>query len=234
MPVDVVDPLEMIDVEDRQPELGLGEGGARGNTLERLDEGPAVEEARQLIVAAAMVQLLLERDNPLSGAQAHAQLLGAERLGNEVVGPRVQCLHQIGGRVLCRQHEHVTVGPRRVGSKATADFQAVDAGHHPVEEHERRRVRRRELLPGLLAIAGDRHRIAPRLEGVDQQSPREVLVLSDEHAQVRQRRHHPVNRRSGPRLEAPAANHGRSRHGHPPLTAHGPRADPLARARPPP
>ncbi len=106
-------------------------------------------DARQLHVAAGLRDaprghvdgeaghgdLLIDRVRPRAaqhGPQARQQLPGAEGLGEVVVGAQLEAHHPVGLVAAGRQHDDRHRGAR---ADAAAHLQAVEAGHHHVQQH---------------------------------------------------------------------------------------------------
>jgi hypothetical protein len=128
-----------------QEELGAGE-------LDRPPvAGDLVRVRVELEVAEAQrAPLALPARSPQQRPQAREQLLERERLGQVVVGARLQPGDAVPDALARREHEH----RRAVAgvSHAPADLEAVQAGHEDVEQHRvggRGRLRADGLAPVL-------------------------------------------------------------------------------------
>lgn len=124
-----------------------------------------------LVEAAIAVQA---RD----GAEPGAQLGGVEGLAEEVVGPGLQPA-QLGGAVVeGGEHDHRHGGERGLGAQLRADFVAVHAGHHDVEEDD--------VGPGLRGgerggtVLGAEDAVALRLQEHVEEVPGLGFVVDDE------------------------------------------------------
>ena len=116
-------------------------------------------------------------------------------LGDEVVGAGRERTHdvlRIGER---REQEDGEVPRRRIGLEATADFEAVDAGHEHVAHHEVGQRRARAEAEADLAVLGDVHREAfcfeqppepmrLRLAVFDDDDPHEIPLLLQSQAAI--------------------------------------------------
>jgi hypothetical protein len=157
---ELVDVLAGPDLEGLEVDLGFSD-------LRLLDvAGVATVPARP--VAAAQ--------QPLHPREQHGQVEG---LGQVVVGPRLQAVHDVGGQALGRQHQdrHEVAGlPCAIG-----DGEAVDARQHDVEDHEviARRPAGGEMGEGLGAVAHHVHLVAFELE-VELHALGEVLLVFDD------------------------------------------------------
>ena len=67
------------------------------------------------------------------GADAGGQLVGVERLGDVVVGAEVEALGLVGGRALRGQQDD---RDRPALAQLAHDLDAVEVGHHDVEQHD--------------------------------------------------------------------------------------------------
>ena len=77
-------------------------------------------------------------------------------LSEEIVGTRLKALHSIRGLIKRRDHDHGDVLRARIRFQAPADFKAVHAGHHDVEQHDIGTLTCANLK-GIGAIAGRQH-----------------------------------------------------------------------------
>ncbi len=59
-----------------------------------------------------------------------------DRLGEEIVGARLQPAHAVGGLIERGHHDHRDVVGYRVGLELAADLEAVHVRHHDVEQHD--------------------------------------------------------------------------------------------------
>ena len=67
------------------------------------------------------------------GADAGGELVGVERLGDVVVGAEVEALGLVGGRALGGQQDH---GDGAALAELAHDLDAVEVGHHDVEQDD--------------------------------------------------------------------------------------------------
>ena len=84
--------------------------------------------------------------SPHQGADPRHELVGAEWLGEVVIGADVEPDDAIGLFSPCRHHDDRDGSRRRIGAKRTAHFQPAHARQHDVEDHE---------IERLLARAGE-------------------------------------------------------------------------------
>ena len=89
------------------------------------------------------------------GADARDELVGAERLGQVVVGADVEPDDAVGLFGACGHHDDRDRRRRGVGAKRAAHLQPAHAGQHDVEDHE---------IEWLFAGAGER--VIARSDGV--------------------------------------------------------------------
>lgn len=68
------------------------------------------------------------------GADPQHQFPGGEGLGDVVVGTDLEPEHPVGLLTERGEHDHRQVG--QLPPDPAADLEAVDAGHHEVEDHE--------------------------------------------------------------------------------------------------
>ena len=99
--------------------------------LEVLEVDVGLADLRLLDVAAVAACPVAASEEALDTRQQHGQVEG---LGQVVVGPRFQAVHDVGGQALRGQHQD---GNEVAGlARAIGDREAVDAGQHDVEDHE--------------------------------------------------------------------------------------------------
>src|SRR6185436_1236108 len=74
-------------------------------------------------------------------ADLHAgtELLGIDRLDHVVVGARVKADHEVASAATSCKQDYIYASERRLLTNAVAQLDAVDAGHHPVENRHLRR-----------------------------------------------------------------------------------------------
>ena len=132
--------LERIGVHDQ----GAGAGKARGRRILRLD----AQVARRLRPQAPGVQHLLR---PQQRAEPGEQQAIIDRLGQEVVRPRLQPAHALGLVGQGGDHHDRHMGRARLRLQAPADLIAIHARHHDVEQDHIRHPARHDgqrLRPG--------------------------------------------------------------------------------------
>ena len=115
-----------------------------------------------------------------AGYQAR-QLPGQERLRHVGADPGVETLLDLGRQRSSGEHQDGHVAQVRTGATGPDDLDAVEAGHHPVDEHHV--VRRTEhLLPPDRAVGRHLDEVAvPSEDGVDQAGD-VLVVLEHQHA----------------------------------------------------
>ena len=113
----------------------------------------------------ALRQPLLQRQHADAGVDPRAQLRGAERLDQVVVGAGVEARDHVFGGVAAGQKDHVHRGAGGIAADAAAQFRAVEARHLPVHDRQRRRVVGRDDLPRGRAVLHDNRLDGPAREG---------------------------------------------------------------------
>ena len=73
-------------------------------------------------------------------AHAREQRRVVDRLREKIVRARVEARHAVGRLVERRDHHDGNMRGLGIGLDAAADFEAVHARHHDVEQHDIRRV----------------------------------------------------------------------------------------------
>jgi hypothetical protein len=70
--------------------------------------------------------------------RAHPREQGGviHRLGEEIVGARIQAGDAVGRLIQRGHHHHGNLGGLGIGFDAAADFETVHAGHHHVQQHD--------------------------------------------------------------------------------------------------
>ena len=98
----------------------------------------------------------LQADNPQADLQAHVQLLAVKRLADVVVGSPFQPGNDIVASALGRQQDDVGRFRTAQAAGLPAQFQAVHAGHHPIEDRQARGSSRWRMshaaLPSAMAM----------------------------------------------------------------------------------
>src|SRR5712691_11596180 len=125
-------------------------------------------------------QALLQLQDPAAGAEPDRKLMDVERLRDVVVGTGVHPFDQVLLAVASGEQDRVDVW--RVGPfpEATAEIDAVEPGHHPVEDGEPRGVVPRQDLPGLVPIAGTDHLVPGPGQDRLQEPTGHTVVLGDQ------------------------------------------------------
>jgi len=119
----------------------IARDGLEARAIEQTDE--AVVRRLHAQRFARVNQLLLQLQNPASGAQANPKLMRVEWLGQVVIGAGVHAVDQVLTFGAGGQQNHVHVRLAGSGAGALADFDTVDTWHHPVEDGEAARRSRR-------------------------------------------------------------------------------------------
>ncbi len=119
-------------------------------------------------------------DHALGVLQPQLELAHVDGLGQVVVGAGLEGLDDVGLALLRRQQQDVAVLALRGRAQAPADLDAVEAGHHPVEQHQPRRVVALKDRPGLLPVGHDGRVVPPTLEVHRQQAPHDAVIVGDE------------------------------------------------------
>ncbi len=79
----------------------------------------------------------VERE-PQAGERAHAGEKSdlVDRLGQEVVGARLEASQPVGGLIESRHHDDGDMPRRRIGFQPAADLESVHPRHHHVEQND--------------------------------------------------------------------------------------------------
>jgi hypothetical protein len=113
------------------------------------------------------------RRAPLERLDPRQQFLGAERLGEVVVGARFQSPHFVVLRAPCREHQDRQARPRH--AQLAAHLDTVDLGQHEVEQHQ---------VESLLGAARERHLAVARAHHLVAGAGEQVLEPLTEHRLV--------------------------------------------------
>src|SRR4051812_13559105 len=131
--------------------------------------------------ALQLLHFGLEAEDPLGDAQASAQLLRVDRLGNEIVGARFERLEVPLLSAPPGYYEDVHVAGVLARPDVLAEIEAVHRRHHPVGNHDVDVVLAGELLEGLGAVRGRDDLVPERLEHLAEQEIRCPVVFRDQH-----------------------------------------------------
>ena len=140
----------------------------------RLARSSARSAKRQQLVGR-----LLAGHSAQERPQARQELLERERLGQVVVGPRVQTGHPVGHGVPGGEQQHGDVVP--CGAQRAARLQAVEPRHHHVEHHGVGTVLADEPQR-LLAVGRSDDLIAVERKRTPQGLPHGGIVICHEYA----------------------------------------------------
>jgi hypothetical protein len=187
----VVDALEEVEIHDHQAEPASiaprprkfrdrhFEPGAPG-----VDAGEHVgaDQPREMVagrlqLAHAIGEVRLQRGDARADLYPSPQFLGVDRLDHVVVGAGVQSGHEIRAAAAAGEKEHIHPRQRRVLSDAPADLEAIDAGHHPVDDREVRGQSARERLPRHRAVGSAGHVYSPALQRAAQNRSRDWIIV---------------------------------------------------------
>ena len=135
----------------------------------------------------ARVRRLTPAATPQHRASPGDQLAWAERLGDVVVGTDREPDHLVDLVRASREHDHVDTG---LGSELTQHLDAVDPGHHHVEQHHigtplTRSPERFRTVPGKRNVEA----LGLEIAGEELADP--GFVVGDQHSRLRRSRHAP-------------------------------------------
>ncbi len=131
---------------------------------------------------AGLEQLLLQFEDAAPGADADAQFMGVEGLGEVIVGAGVHAFDQVLGFGAGGEQEDVDVRFAIGAANFPADFDAIHAGHHPIEHSETGRAGAVENRPSLIAVACDHGLVAPSGQHGFQHGLKHRIVFRGQHA----------------------------------------------------
>ena len=114
---------------------------------------------------------------PLHRTQTRQQFTEAERLGEIIVGARVQAAHYVGNRVLSREHQHR--GCDSLLTKLLGQFESIHLGQHDVE-HDRVKLVGVSEFPAFAAVGSTHHVMALFGEAAAQQFEHAGFIFDDE------------------------------------------------------
>ena len=107
----------------------------------------------------------LQREDPLSGAEPDAKLVGLKGLGDEVVSSRAQPLDQVSHPAVRRQQNDVDVTAESTAPNSTAQIQPAHLRHFPVGDNDSVLTRSGQI-ERFLAISDGRHLVSETVEEV--------------------------------------------------------------------
>ncbi len=170
------DAAGLLEQEFEQPELGGPEMNVAARAAHTARLAVEVDVARLQAIGDA-----LGPGAPQQRAHARHQLRHRERLHDIIVGADGQAAHALGFLAARGQHDDRQVARLVARAQSAADFEAGDAGQHPVEDDEiGRRFGDQRLR--FVAAFGALDDIAFRLEIIGQQQRQRLLVLHHQHA----------------------------------------------------
>ncbi len=195
MSVGIVDGLEAVQVAQRDAERLALAPRPRHLGLQDLDDRAPVPELREGVVRRLMTkrrlsgqQIAVQVENTASGAEAHLELVGVEGLGDVVVGAGLQAFDEILPVAARGQQQQVGIAlairDPGVLADQPADLGAAQAGHHPVEDGELRRMVAAQDLPGGGAVAHRDHVVTPLTQGRFEEMSGAGAVFGDQHART--------------------------------------------------
>ena len=151
---------------------------------------------------AGFEQFFLEVEDAASGVQADAQLVGIEGLGEVIVGAGVHALDQILRFGAGGEEQDVDVGFAVGTADAAADFNAIHAGHHPIQYGQAGGILGLQDSPCFGAVARDYGFVAPLGEHRTEHGLKHRVVLGCQDA------HGTAGGRQGERLDGVIAGAG--------------------------
>jgi hypothetical protein len=210
MAMGVVDTLEHVEIAHHARERlaqadrvleGLFEAFLEAAAVVDACQGIGAGDAHELVVDRVQLRslaldLFLQRLDPKERSDPCLQLGEVDRLGDVVVGPRVETDDLVLGRVERRLNDDRNEGQGLIALDAPCDLEAVELGKHDVEQNEIRerfprasgcvmRAReRRDDREGFLAIARLNCRVPTRLQAVAQDRHVVRVVVDDEDARA--------------------------------------------------
>ena len=129
-------------------------------------------------------QLGLQFDDPHADLHPRAQFVAIVGLGQIIISAGFHPVYDRARAVLGCQQNNVR---RRCGSElahAAANLEAVNPGHHDIQDCQRRRIRCPHRLPRLVAIERRHDLVAPIPEKGLQNPARDDIVFGDQNSQA--------------------------------------------------
>jgi ketosteroid isomerase-like protein len=190
----VVDAFEEIQIDDQHAErpvvaLESGEFGCTelepGAPRMQLGQHVGTDQPREVIARVLEVAHLageprLQFGGARSDLNAGAQFLGVDRFDHVVVGAGVEPGDEIGATGAPGEQQHVNARELRCPTNPSANLDAVEAGHHPIENREVWRGTGRQQLPGRCSVAGGNDLDAHLLERAAQNGRRNRIVVGNQ------------------------------------------------------
>ncbi len=190
----VVDLFETVEIGDQDGERLALAAAARELVLKGFEDRGAIVQSGEGIVGgldaerfAGAQQLFLKVKDAAAGAQADAEFVVAERFGEVIVGAGIHGQDEILGFGAGGQKHDIGVGLAGGFADAAADFDSIQARHHPIEDCEAGGILGLENVPGRQAVADGNGGIAPFVQDVAEHGFEDRVVLGDENPQGRRR-----------------------------------------------
>jgi hypothetical protein len=138
----------------------------------------------QLEIVDMFLQLELVVDRPLGHAQPGEQFNRIVGFGQVIVGAGIQAGGEIVLGRLGREHDHVGPDLEAGGANPRADFGAVHAGHHPIENGHARRFRGEHRFQRAGSIHRGDHLVIRFLQKGGQHLSAHGIVVGDKYLGV--------------------------------------------------
>ena len=126
-------------------------------------------------------QIALQEDNAIAGSNSCMQFANIEGLSEVVIRSRVKPLHYVSLFIFSRDEQNILIPVRLPGADATAELDAVDSRHHPVQNKQIRSHFPLQQFPSLTAILDGDHPVAPTLQPCLQDSTENRIVFRNQY-----------------------------------------------------
>ena len=183
--------LEVVEIEQQEPGAAFDSDGALQFAPEEIEEGSTVPEPGKAIAHGlgtefftGMDELVLQGQDAVGNEKARAQFRLAKGLSEAIVGTGFEGMDDVEFIGARGDHEDVVVVGTGSVAEAAAEFDAVHAGHGPIDDHDLWRPLLFEHLPRIDAVVNDDDFITPAQNPVLQNQPGDRIVFSNEYART--------------------------------------------------
>jgi hypothetical protein len=181
--------LEIVEIEQQEPDAAFDSDGALQFAPEEIEEGTAVPEPGKAITHglvaeffAGMDEFVLQGQDAVGNEEAGAQFRLAEWLSEAIVGTGLQGMDDVTFIGARGDHEDVVVVGTGPVAEAAAELDAINTRHGPIDDHDLWRLFLFEHLPGIDAVVDDDDFVTPTQNPMLQNEPGDRVILSNQYA----------------------------------------------------
>jgi hypothetical protein len=132
------------------------------------------------LVALLFLEAGLEVDDAAADLDAGAEFIDVEAFGDVIVGAGFEGGDDVDGFVAGGEEDDVVGVGGIFLAEAAAEFDAVEAGHYPIEYDELGGVFSLENFPSCFAVFGANYAMPPLEEQVGEQTSAVGIVIGDQ------------------------------------------------------